>query len=247
MIKLVAIGDVHAAFDKLWAALRAASAADAHDRPTPALREGRIRVVLLGDLVHPKTQAAYAALTGLPNYDFTNPAHLRAAARAQVAELLRLKQFVAEAGGNVVVLLGNHDHAAVHHDVLLGNAHGIEHREFDPGYGGTPLPPGLANWILAFPSEYELKGVHLAHVGPLPWMNTYDAFFYQSDDAKTWWQRTPDYVARAGYRLGIYGHTSVEEILVDEAHGLVLADALERNQFFEVFLGDELRYRVVRF
>jgi len=47
MPRIVAIGDVHAEYGKLWQALRRAGAADAHYLPTPALRAGHLRVVLL--------------------------------------------------------------------------------------------------------------------------------------------------------------------------------------------------------
>ncbi|HHO58458.1 MAG TPA: metallophosphoesterase, partial [Oceanithermus profundus] len=113
MPRIVAIGDVHAEYGKLWQALRHAGAADAHYLPTPALRAGHLRVVLLGDLVHPKTREAYTRLTGLEPYDPRNPDHLARAAREQVRALRRVKHFVDQAGGFVVVLRGNHDQAAL--------------------------------------------------------------------------------------------------------------------------------------
>ena len=239
MVKVVAIGDVHAEFDKLWRALKEAYAADAAGLPTAPVREGRYRVVLLGDLVHPKSLEGYQRLTGLPDYDPENPEHLRAAALAQVSELLKVKRFVEAAGGNAVVLLVNHDHAAVYHDVLLGNASGIEHREFDPKYGGHPLPPGVARWMEAWPKSYELMGVQFAHAGPTPWLQSYDPLFYQTREAKTWWRETPDYVRRSGFRFGVYGHTPVEEIVIDREHGLAMIDALDRGQFLELLIDED--------
>ncbi len=236
MIKVIAIGDVHAEFDRLWKALRAAYAADAKGLPTPPVREGRYRVVLLGDLVHPKSLAGYQRLTGFPDYDPQNPEHLRLAALAQVSELLRVKRYVEAARGNAVVILGNHDHAALYHEVLLGNASGIEHREFDPRYGGHPLPPGLRRWMEGWPRSFELFGVQFAHAGPTPWLQSYDGFFYQSREAKTWWRATPEYVRRSGFRFGVYGHTPVEEIVLDLENGFAIIDALDRGQYLELLL-----------
>jgi len=248
MIKVIAIGDVHAEFDRLWEALRAAYAADADGLPTPPVREGRYRVVLLGDLVHPKSLEGYRRLTGLEDYDPKNPDHLRAASLAQVSELLRVKRYLDAARGHAVVLLGNHDHAALHHDVLLGNAFGVEHREFDPKYGGRPLPPGLARWIASWPKSYELLGVQFAHAGPTPWLQSYDPFFYQSREAKTWWRETPEYVRRSGFRFGVYGHTPVDEIVIDRKHGFAIVDALDRGQYLELLLDDDrLEVRPVTF
>ncbi len=248
MIKVIALGDVHAEFERMWAALRSAYAADAEGLPTPPVREGRYRVVLLGDLVHPKTLEGYRRLTGLADYDDKNPDHLKRAALAQVGELLKLKRYLEAAGGHAVVLLGNHDHAALTHDLLLGNAYGIEHREFDPAYGGVELPPGVAEWMRGWPLSYEILGVQFAHAGPTPWLQSYDPLFYQSREAKTWWREHPEYVRRSGFRFGVYGHTPVDEIVLDAAHGFALIDALDRGQYLELLLGeDRLEAAPVRF
>ncbi len=239
MVKVIAIGDVHAEFDRLWRALRAAYAVDSEGLPTPPVREGRYRVVLVGDLVHPKSLEAYRRLTGIENYDPRDPEHLRAAALAQVSELLKVKRYVEASRGHAVVLLGNHDHAAVHHDVLLGNAFGIEHREFDPRYGGHPLPPGVARWIQRWPKSFAFMGVQFAHAGPTPWLQDYSPFFYQSREPKTWWRETPEYVRRSGFRFGVYGHTPVDAIVIDEEHGLAMIDALDRGQYLELILDED--------
>ncbi len=248
MVKVIAIGDVHAEFDRLWQALRAAYAADAEGLPTPPVREGRYRVVLLGDLVHPKSLEGYQRLTGIADYDPQNPEHLRTAALAQVSELIKVKRYLEAARGHAVVLLGNHDHAALYHDVLLGNASGVEHREFDPKYGGHPLPPGLRRWIEGWPKSHVLFGVQFAHAGPTPWLQSYDAFFYESREAKTWWRKTPEYVRRAGFRFGVYGHTPVDEIVLDLEHGFAIIDALDRGQYLELLLDeDRLEVRPMAF
>jgi len=244
MIKVIALGDVHAEFERMWAALRSAYAADEQGLPTPPVREGRYRVVLLGDLVHPKTLEGYRRLTGLVDYNDRDPEHLRRAAMAQVGELLRVKRYLEAAKGHAVIVLGNHDYAALTHELLLGNAYGIEHREFDPAYGGHELPPGVASWIQGWPLAHEILGVQFAHAGPTPWLQSYDAFFYQSREAKTWWRERPEYVRRSGYRFGVYGHTPVDEIVVDMEKGFALVDALDRGQYLELML-DENRLEAV--
>jgi len=92
-MRVVALGDLHANFPLLWRILRREGLADEGFRPTEALRSGRVRLVLLGDLVHPKTPRDYARLTGLEAYDPEDPFHLRLAAGAQIRELFRLKAF----------------------------------------------------------------------------------------------------------------------------------------------------------
>ncbi len=247
MVKVVAIGDVHAAFGRLWQALKRAQAADEALLPTPPVRDGRYRVVLLGDLIHPKTHAQYTRLTGLEPYNPQNPTHLKAAARAQVRSLWRIKRYVEAAQGHAVVLLGNHEAAVLERHPLLGNHAGIVHAEFDPDRGGLALPEELQAWIRAFPREYQLYGVHFAHVGPAPWLQRYDAMFYQSDEAKRWWATHPEYLARMGYRFGVYGHTVMHQgIQVLEPPGIALIDALDLGQYLELVVGPEvLRWRVV--
>ena len=249
MPRIVAIGDVHAEYGKLWRALRHAGAANAQNEPTPALTSGRLRVVLLGDLVHPKTREAYTRLTGFEPYDHRNPEHLRRAARVQIRALLRLKRFVEKAGGFAVVLRGNHDQAVLDHRFLLGNASGIEHAEFDPDRGGLALPDSLAEWLGAFPKEFVVGGIHFAHVGPAPWLQEYDDMFYQSKEPKSWWFTNPDYMQRSGYRFGVYGHTVMKEgIRVFPEYNFALVDALDREQYLELLPdAEEVSWQIASF
>lgn len=52
MIKVIAIGDLHAEFPKLWRALKASYAADEQLMPTRPVREGDYRVILMGGLAY---------------------------------------------------------------------------------------------------------------------------------------------------------------------------------------------------
>ncbi|MFX7648141.1 hypothetical protein ABTJ47_19690, partial [Acinetobacter baumannii] len=87
------------------------------------LLSGKTYLVLLGDLVHPKTPRDYERLTGLSPYDPSDPTHLRLAAGAQIRELFRLKAFQEAAQGQVTILLGNHDEAVLKGEPILGNQH----------------------------------------------------------------------------------------------------------------------------
>ncbi len=249
MTRIVAIGDVHAEYGKLWQALRHAGAADASYLPTPALRSGHLRVVLLGDLVHPKNRDAYTRLTGIEDYDARNPDHLARAAREQIRALSRIRRFTEQAGGYVIVLRGNHDQAALDHKFLLGNASGIEHAEFDPERGGKALPDSLAEWLGGLPKEFVIDGVHFAHVGPAPWLQEYDDMFYQSKESKEWWITNPDYLERAGYRFGVYGHTVMKKgIRVFEDYGFALIDALDLGEYLDLVpLPDSVEWEIMRF
>ncbi len=244
-MRVVALGDLHGKFPLLWRILRREGLADEGFHPTEALRSGRTHLVLLGDLVHPKTPKDYEGLTGLSPYDPKDPTHLRLAAGAQIRELFRLKRFQEEAEGHVTILLGNHDEAALKGDPILGNRH-LEHLEFHPEHGGKPLPEALKAWMASFPRELVLKGVHFAHVGPVPWLQEYDALFYAQSEPKTWWFRTPDYVERMGYRFGVYGHVPMKEgVLLKERFALI--DALDLEEYLELFPEeDPLRPRVKR-
>ncbi len=249
MSRIVAIGDVHAEFGKLWRALKHAGAADEQNLPTQELRSGGLRVVLSGDLIHPKTSEAYTRLTGVEPYDPRNPDHLRLAARAQIRALNRIKHFTEQAGGFAVILIGNHDQAALDHRFLLGNASGVEHAEFDPERGGMAIPDGIAEWMGSFPKEFVVGGIHFAHVGPAPWLQEYDDMFYQSKEAKNWWRNNPEYMERSGYRFGVYGHTVMKEgIRVFQNHHFALIDALDLGQYLELFpTADDVKWRVVQF
>jgi hypothetical protein len=65
-MRVIAVGDLHANFPALWRILKAEGLADAALRPTEALRFGESRLVLLGDLVHPKTQPTTSASPAFP-------------------------------------------------------------------------------------------------------------------------------------------------------------------------------------
>ncbi len=240
MIKVIAIGDVHGMWPELWRVLKASAASTPGFQPTEALRSGRYRVVCAGDLVHYKDERAYATAVGNEHYDPSDRDHLRRAARAQIRELYRFMDFVQAADGNVQVILGNHDEAAIKGTYELGTRGGLMHHEFDEARGGTPLPDDLAAWIGAFPREVVLHGVHFAHAGPTVGMQHFDDFFYHDADTKTWWYEKPELVRQAGHRFGVYGHTVMKEgIYVDKEHAFAMIDALGHTQFLEMLLSDE--------
>ena len=248
MIKVVAIGDVHGMWGELWRVLRASHAADAQFRPTAAVLEGRYQVVCVGDLVHYKDERGYEQAAGTEPYDPADPEHLRRAARAQIRELYRFRDFVDAADGNVHVILGNHDDAALEHRYELATRGGLKHDEFDARRGGVELPDDLKEWFRGFAREKLFHGVHFAHAGPTPGMQAFDDFFYHDPDTKRWWYRKPELVAQAGYRFGVYGHTVQKEgIYIDKENRLAMIDALSHLQFLEMILDeDRLDYRVMQ-
>lgn len=250
MLKVIAVGDVHADYGRLWAALRAAYAADASGRPTPPVLDGRYRVVLVGDLVHAKSLSAYEELTGLSPYNPRDATHLQAASRAQARELERVRDYADESGGTVTVLLGNHDAAALDHRHVLGTGMGLVHLEFDASAGGLELPVGVSAWMRTWPGELRLHGVQFAHAGPLPGMASYDDFFYGDPDTKTWWQHKPGLVRDAGFDFGVYGHTVMPQGVYLEPEGrFAMIDALDRRQYLEVLFRDDgsFEHRVASF
>lgn len=232
-MRVLAIGDLHAQFGLLWRILRLEGLADRAFQPTEALRSGQVLLVLLGDLVHPKGRKGYENLTGFAPFDPEDPNHLRAAAKAQIRELHRLRAFQKEAQGQVQILLGNHDQAVLDGEPILESG-GTPHLEFHPESGGLPLPEELRAWFQTFPKELLLEGVHFAHVGPVPWLQDFSPFFYAQSEPKTWWFRTPDYVERMGYRFGVYGHTPTRGILLKERFALI--DALDLGEYLELDL-----------
>ena len=248
MIKVVAVGDVHGMWAELWRVLKTSAAATPQLEPTPALIEGRVRVVCIGDLVHYKDERAYAAAAGVEPYDPDDPDHLRRAAKAQIRELGRFKRFVEAAQGHVHVILGNHDDAALHHRYGLSSGNGLRHDEFDPERGGVSLPSDLSDWFETFPREVCYHGVQFAHAGPTPGLQQFDDFFYHAGDAKRWWFDQPELVRQSGHRFGVYGHTVMKEgIYVDREHGFAMIDALSDRQFLEMFLDDDrLDYSVTQ-
>ncbi len=248
-VKLVALGDVHGQWAQVWAALRAAGAADAMCEPTPALREGRIRVVFSGDLVHYKDEASYARAVGEARFNPRDPKQLRRAAKAQIRELHRLKAYLGRAAGHVSVILGNHDEAVLENRYTLATRGGLEHLEFSADRGGLELPQELAAWFSSFPRERVLSGVHFAHAGPLPGMRSFDDFFYHDPDTKGWWRDKPELARQSGHRFGVYGHTPVAGgVYLDLGHGFAMVDALGARQFLELYIeGAQLEPRVVQF
>lgn len=249
MIKVVAIGDVHGQWAEMWQALKWANACDQALEPTEAVRHGRIQVVFVGDLVHYKDARAYAQAVGEEPYDPSNPDHLRRAARAQIRELYRLKDFVDKAGRSVHLILGNHDEAALYHRYELSTRSGLAHDEFNESKGGLALPEELRAWMAGFAREVVLYRVQFAHAGPTPGMQVFDDFFYHDSDTKTWWYNKPDIFSQTGFRFGVYGHTVMKDgIYVDREHRFAMIDALSERQFFEMILDDDrLDYRVVAF
>jgi hypothetical protein len=250
MLKVIAIGDVHADWGHLYGALKAAYAMDASGEPTQPVLDGRYRVILMGDLVHPKHIEKYEELTGRAEYNWRDPEHLKSASRAQVRELYKIKDFVDKAGGNVQVILGNHDDAALEHKFLLGTALGVIHAEFDPGKGGTPMPEDLQDWFRTFPRYVRLHGVHFAHAGPTPGMAYFDDFFYGDPDSKRWWKDKPHLVNDAGHVFGVYGHTVMEDgIFIDRDHNFAMIDALDKRQYLEMMFRDDesFDYRTASF
>ena len=240
MIKVVGIGDVHGMWAELWSVLRATSVASPTYEPTDAVVSGRYRVVLVGDLVHYKDARAYAAAVSADTYDPTDHDHLRRAARAQIRELYRFRDFVDKTHGHLQIILGNHDEAALLHNYDLGTRGGLKHDEFRPDRGGVDLPEDLAAWIRGFPREVVHHGVHFAHAGPTPGMQVFDDFFYHDPDTKTWWYEKPQLVRQAGHRFGVYGHTVMKDgIYVDKDHALAMIDALAHRQFLEMIVTDE--------
>lgn len=249
MIKVVAIGDVHGQWAELWRALKAAMVCDHKLDPTDPVLQGRFQVVLVGDLVHYKDERAYAQAVGEEPYDSTNHDHLRRAAKAQIRELYRFKDFVDKANGNVTVILGNHDEAAIDHKYELSTRGGLKHDEFNEARGGIALPQDLSDWMRGFVREKIFHDVHFAHAGPLPGMQYFDDFFYHDSDTKQWWYNKPEYLKQVGHRFGVYGHTVMKEgIYVDKEHHFAMIDALSHHQFFEMILSDErLDYRIMQF
>lgn len=248
MIKVIALGDVHGQWPEVWRVLKAAAACTPALEPTPAVAEGRYQVVCVGDLVHYKDERAYANAVGEEPYDPANPDHLRRAAKAQIRELYRFKRYVDQAGGNVHVILGNHDEAALDHRYELATRGGLQHVEFDEAKGGVAIPDDLRAWFLAMPREVVFHGVQFAHAGPLPGMQVFDDFFYHDPDTKRWWFTKPELVRQAGHRFGVYGHTVMKEgIYLDREHALAMIDALGQLQFLEMLLDeDRLDYSVMQ-
>src|SRR5690606_36986069 len=224
----------------LWRVLKASAACTPTLEPTAAVLEGRYQVVCIGDLVHYKDERAYAVAVGEEPYDSSNPDHLRRAAKAQIRELYRFKRSVDAAGGNVTIILGNHDESALDHRYELSTRGGLKHVEFHEELGGVALPDDMAAWFASMPRERLFHGVQFAHAGPLPGMQVFDDFFYHDPDTKTWWYNKPELVRQAGHRFGVYGHTVMKEgVYLDKENCFAMIDALGRLQFLELLLDED--------
>ncbi|WP_425148212.1 metallophosphoesterase [Deinococcus sp.] len=235
--KFIAIGDVHADFETLWEALRAASCVDTAGLPTLPVLSGLYQVVLIGDLVHPKNEREYARLIGAESFDSSDSEQLFLAAREQVKRLERLHTYQQAAPKSVHILLGNHDAAVLNTDYLLGTVGGLSHVEFDAGRGGVMLPEHLRAWFQSFLRELRVGDVQFAHVGPLPAMTSYDDLFYADHVHKRWWQETPEYVRMAGLEFGVYGHTQMKEgIVLNREAGFAMIDALQAREYLEMLV-----------
>ncbi len=204
--RIVVVGDIHAQAKKFWRILREADVADDACQPSAKLLGGHTQLVLLGDLVHAKTRAHYAALIGEGGYDEFHPPHVRRAELAQEAFLRDLKGFSERAPGAVTVLLGNHDHNALTGAEGVLSTDDLSHLEWRPS--GRTLPEDLRTWLKTWPTELVVEGVHFAHVGPKPEHNRYDAGFYLRN-RRDWIVAERDVIAETPYRFGVYGHTPV--------------------------------------
>ncbi len=220
-MRLVVIGDIHVQSEKLWQMLREAGLADEQNRPTDAMRDDSTQLVLLGDLVHPKSRQRYADLINVRRYDEYNPRHLARAELAQERFLREVKGFQDRVpGGRMVILMGNHDYNAVTPEQGPLRTDDVSHLEWKPGYGGE-LDPEMRDWVRSWPHEFMFEGLHLAHVGPLPKHNTYDQAFYL-ENRRGWLQEDRDFFEGTPYRLGVYGHTPVRGGVNVASHGRAL-------------------------
>ena len=249
MVKVIAIGDIHGMWEEVWKVLRVSHLVDEQGLPTEALRQGRYRVVFIGDLVHYKDLETYNNVAGVARYDSNNPEHLQRAARAQIDELYRFKTFADACGEYASLILGNHDEDALTHDYGLATRGGIFHNEVNEDFGGIPIPDDLHQWMLGFKRQEIIYNVHFAHAGPLPMMQYFDDFFYNDRDSKHWWHEKPFYMEQTNFRFGVYGHTSMDNgIHIDREHNFAMIDALSDRQYLEMIIGDErLDYRVMQF
>lgn len=245
MHKLIAIGDIHADWENFWDALRAANCAT-HDRlPTTPVQSGFFQVILIGDLVHPKNLSAYLKLTGLPEFDPTNPEHLRIAADKQIESLEQIRAYHLAAPHAVHIILGNHDDAVINPEFVLGTSGGLVHAEFDPKKGGVELPENLRTWMQQFPRELRVGNIQFTHVSPLPNHLYYDDLFYSDRSSKRWFKETPEYVEMAGLDFGVYGHTQVDKGIhihrdSQQVPQFALIDALHTREYLEIiFVPDE--------
>ena len=206
MKRVIVVGDIHAQIDKFWSILSDADLLSEGCKPSPALIAGDVGLILLGDLVHPKTRESYAALIGESRFDEYDPEQMQRVEQAEETFLHAVKTFSDAAQGHVTVLLGNHDHNALTGEEGVLRTDDLPHLEWHPS--GRTLPRDLAGWLASWPYEYVIDGVHFAHVGPKPEHNRYDAGFYL-ENRRNWILEERDLVSESSYRFGVYGHTPV--------------------------------------
>jgi len=207
-VRIVVIGDLHTQEAKLWRIMDEAGLRAPDGGPADDLLEGRLRLVLLGDLVHAKSREQYAFLAGVESYDEFDPSHLRRAERTQETFLRHVAAFLAPVPDDIAtILLGNHDFNAISRTQGPLRSDDVSHLEWKPGYG-SDLPEDLAAWIASWPRELVVDGVHFAHVGPKPEHNEYDTSFYL-ENRRRWIYDDVDVLEGTPYRLGVYGHTPV--------------------------------------
>lgn len=232
--RVVVVGDVHAQVAKFWHILNEAGVAEGTE-PSAELINGRTQLILLGDLVHAKTRAQYAALIGGSSYDEFHPPHVRRAEHAQETFLRVVKGFCERAPGGVTILLGNHDHNALSSAEGVLSTDDLSHLEWQE----RALPGDLRAWLATWPTERVVADVHFAHVGPRPEHNRYDADFYLQN-RRDWILGDRDVVAETPYRFGVYGHTPVRGGAHFASQGRALL--LDMNGY-----GDEYAYLTLTF
>jgi Calcineurin-like phosphoesterase len=205
-MRIVVIGDIHVQIQKFWLMLEEAGLTDASRKPTFRLKSADTKLVFLGDLVHPKSRDHYAHLIGVPRFDEFNPEHIAKAEMAQELFLREVKAFYDSVpSGAITILMGNHDFNAVHMDQGPLRTDDVAHLEWKEK---NRLPKVIRDWILTWPLETTIEGIHFAHVGPLKEHNTYDNSFYL-ENRRRWIYEDQDFLANTPYRLGVYGHTPV--------------------------------------
>lgn len=206
MTRVVVVGDIHAQVKKFWQILRDAGLLTESCTPTPEFVAGDLELILLGDLVHPKSREHYAELIGESRFDEHDPDHIERAERQEEKFLRAVKAYADASAGHVTLLLGNHDHNALTGAEGVIRSDDLAHLEWHPS--GRRLPSDLEAWLATWPSERVIEGVHFAHVGPNPEHNRYDASFYL-ENRRAWILEDRDFIAETPYRFGVYGHTPV--------------------------------------
>lgn len=237
---VVVIGDIHAQEGKLWRMLVESGSMTSEGRPSALMESGRLVAVLLGDLVHPKSREAYAELIGVSEYVEFEAELVARAAAAQEEFLRRVRAFQdACPVGGLRIILGNHDHDALHPDEGPIQSDDVIHFEWKRDRS-PPLAADLVEWIAGFEPEVVIDNLHFAHNGPLPEHNTYGDFFYR-EDRRRWIREDRDFLAEIGRDFGIYGHTPVRGGLTLASKGRAMLIDLngqgEEYAFLKIDLG----------